>query len=153
MNGGFLASLFFAFPIIFFSCRNNFISIIKVLSERNTKERWREERRSIEQISDYVQEDDIEEKRRKVRLLYTLSTVINLVVIVLIAMFVENIESVFNLVGAISCSAQGILFPLYFYLRLTQMKGKKKKGVYYVSMVVLAVMVPFSIFAVIALYI
>ena len=43
MNGGFLVSLFFAFPIIFFSCRNNFISIIKVITgkEENKERRWR----------------------------------------------------------------------------------------------------------------
>lgn len=56
MNGGFLVSLFFAFSVIFFSCRNNFILIIKLLIEKkdSSGKRWREEHNSIEQISDYV---------------------------------------------------------------------------------------------------
>jgi amino acid permease len=154
MNGGFLLSLFFAFPIIFFSCRNNFISIIKVLTSREGRDRrWRSERNSIEEISDYVQEDDVVEKRRKVRLFYVISTAINILVIVLIAMFVDNIESVFNLVGAVSCSAQSIIFPLYFYLRMIQVKKKKKKAIYYLSIVLLAIMLPFCVFSVVALYI
>lgn len=100
-----------------------------------------------------MREYDVVEKRRKVQLLYALSTMVNILVIMLIAMFVENIESVFNLVGAVSCSAQSILFPLYFYLRMTHVKRKKKKTIYYVSMVVLAIMLPFCLYSVVALYI
>jgi hypothetical protein len=34
MNGGFLISLCFAFPVIFFSCRSNFILIIQILASK-----------------------------------------------------------------------------------------------------------------------
>ena len=35
MNTGFLLSLFFAFPIIFFSCKNNFILIIRLITQNS----------------------------------------------------------------------------------------------------------------------
>jgi amino acid permease len=68
-------------------------------------------------------------------------------------MFVQSIESVFNLVGAISCSAISTLLPLYYYIKLIQKKKKKKRKMYYVSIVMFSIMVPFSVFSVVALYV
>lgn len=67
-------------------------------------------------------------------------------------MFVENIESVFNLVGAVSSSSISIIFPLYFYIRLVQKKTKDKGKMYNISLVLLSISLPFSIFTVLALY-
>lgn len=79
-------------------------------------------------------------------------------------MLVENIESVFNLVGAVSCSSISIIFPLYFYIRLvekkykdktkdkTKEKTKDKTKIYNISVVMLAIMLPFFMFTVVALY-
>lgn len=68
-------------------------------------------------------------------------------------MFVNNIQSVFNLVGAISASAVGFIFPMYFYIKLIYKKNKEKKGIYYFSILLMFLMILFCIFAVIALYI
>lgn len=42
MNGGFLVSVFFSFPVMFFGARNNFINITKmvILSIRGEKEQY-----------------------------------------------------------------------------------------------------------------
>jgi hypothetical protein len=36
INGGFLISVFVAFPIMFFGCRNNFIALIKLAMAKTT---------------------------------------------------------------------------------------------------------------------
>jgi hypothetical protein len=84
---------------------------------------------------------------------YIFYTSVTFIGIVLIAMFVSNIESVFNLVGAISCSSISIIFPLYFYIKLVQKKGKNKTKIYHASIVLLMIMLPLCIFTVVALYI
>lgn len=47
MNIGFLVSVLFAYPIMFFSARNNFIAIVKLFiahyNEKNPKEKEREQ--------------------------------------------------------------------------------------------------------------
>jgi hypothetical protein len=35
MNGGFLISIFFSFPVMFFGARNNFIALCQMFAERN----------------------------------------------------------------------------------------------------------------------
>lgn len=35
MNGGFLISIFFSFPVMFFGARNNFIALIQIIMTRN----------------------------------------------------------------------------------------------------------------------
>ena len=42
MNGGFLCSVFFSFPVMFFGARNNFIALIKMIkmSGKNIKGPW-----------------------------------------------------------------------------------------------------------------
>ena len=37
LNGTFLLSIFFAFPIMFFGCRNNFIALIKLAMSKKDK--------------------------------------------------------------------------------------------------------------------
>lgn len=43
---------------------------------------------------------------------------------VLIAIFVNSLESVFNIVGAISANSIVFILPTLFYFRLVEMKGK-----------------------------
>lgn len=50
INSGFLISIFFAFPIMFFGCRNNFIALIQLImikedAKKSTK--WRENQDNI----------------------------------------------------------------------------------------------------------
>jgi len=37
MNFGFLVSIFFSFPVVFFLSRNNFIVIMKMIFQKDTK--------------------------------------------------------------------------------------------------------------------
>ena len=39
MNGGFLISVFFSFPVMFFGARNNFIALIQMFMTRNKGKR------------------------------------------------------------------------------------------------------------------
>ena len=37
MNAGFLVSVFFSFPVMFFGARNNFIALMKMIALRKNK--------------------------------------------------------------------------------------------------------------------
>jgi hypothetical protein len=73
--------------------------------------------------------------------------------IIVIAMFVNNIQSVFNLLGSISGCGISILLPLYFYVKLIYKKNKEKKTIYFIALVLLFIMSLFSVFTIVALYI
>ncbi len=58
VNCGFLLSVFFAFPIMFFGCRNNFIALMQLLLAKegdDVAKKWRSEGDSAEMISSYIQ--------------------------------------------------------------------------------------------------
>ena len=80
-------------------------------------------------------------------------TLLIYLVIVGVAVGVDDIEVVFNVIGAICSSSIGILLPCYFYFRLVMKKRKSKTVKFYVAVVVFVVMAPYSIFSVVALYI
>lgn len=66
-------------------------------------------------------QDTTDEKNNKI--LYFVYTTIIYLIIISIAMFVTNIQSVFNLTGGISCSSVNFLFPLFFYIQLIYKKN------------------------------
>jgi hypothetical protein len=58
MNIGFLASVFFSFPVMYFGARNNFIAIIKsvVLMARKDKGEYKQvSDDNVEEISSYIE--------------------------------------------------------------------------------------------------
>lgn len=57
MNGGFLISVFFSLPVMFFGARNNFIALIQIIATRKKGQRVVDEnfKDSIHQISSYIE--------------------------------------------------------------------------------------------------
>jgi p-aminobenzoyl-glutamate transporter AbgT len=74
-------------------------------------------------------------------------------VIVGVAMGVEDIQAVFNVVGAICSSSTGVLLPVFLYVRLVVVKKQRKTWKYFIGTAVLAVLIPYCLFSVAALYI
>jgi len=66
---------------------------------------------------------------------------------------VDDVESVFNIIGAICSTSLGMLMPAYFYFGLVLKKKKPLKCIFYLAILMFAIMVPFAIFAVVAQYI
>lgn len=66
---------------------------------------------------------------------------------------VDDIEVVFNFIGAICSSSIGVLLPCAFYFLLVQKKRKLKKMTYFISLGVFMIMLPFAIFSVVAKYV
>lgn len=73
--------------------------------------------------------------------------------IVGVALAVEDIEAVFNVIGAICSTSIAILLPCFFYVRLIIMKKQKKGIKYYVSIVLGCIMGPYALFSIAALYV
>ena len=65
----------------------------------------------------------------------------------------DDIEIVLNVIGAVCSSSIGMLLPCLFYFKLVPRKRKIKKFVYYVSILVFSVMVPFAVFSIVAKYV
>jgi hypothetical protein len=69
-----------------------------------------------------------------------------------VGILVEDIELVFNGIGAICSSSIGMLLPTYFYFTLVIKNKQKRNSNFYLAIGMFVVMVPFAIFAVIAQY-
>ena len=72
-------------------------------------------------------------------------------VINVVAMGVESIESVFKIIGAICSPSVSILMPCFFYFKLIQMRKQPKIVKNYISIASVCIMTPYSIFSMVAL--
>ena len=73
--------------------------------------------------------------------------------IVGVSVGVDNIEAVFNVIGAICSSSIGILLPCFYYFRLIDKKKQPRNIKYYVSFILFLVIAPYALFSIVALYI
>lgn len=73
--------------------------------------------------------------------------------IVGVATGVNDIEAVFNVVGAICSSSIGVLLPTFYYFMLVRKRKTPFTVKYYVAVVIFAVMTPYSLFSVVAHYV
>lgn len=54
MNGGFLVSVFFSFPVMFFGARNNFIAIMKLIILKLKKTQINADLHSQDRLHDQI---------------------------------------------------------------------------------------------------
>lgn len=66
-------------------------------------------------------------------------------------MGLDDIEVVFNAIGAICSTSIALLLPCYFYIRLVKIKEQPINIKYYLSIIIFAIMAPYAIFSIIAL--
>jgi solute carrier family 38 (sodium-coupled neutral amino acid transporter), member 11 len=108
------------FPIQYFSLRNNMISIIKDIK----KVVWRRggKKRQVENYQNTV--------TRKNIFFYTI-TLILYVILIIIAIIVNDLGMVFAIIGAICANAISYILPAMFYIKVR----RKKRGVYTLALV------------------
>lgn len=80
-------------------------------------------------------------------------TVLIYLVVIGVAVGVEDIKPVFNIVGAICSTSIAILLPCLFYFKLIEQQEQRKSWIYYTSIVIFCVMGPYAIFSIVALYV
>ena len=85
-------------------------------------------------------------------MLFYLYTLFVFAVIIGIAISVDDIEIVFNFIGAIASNAIGAILPCMFYYLLVKYKGKKITYRYHLAKVLFYFFIPFGIFSVITKY-
>ena len=74
-------------------------------------------------------------------------------VIVVVSVLVDNIESVFNVVGAVCSTSISTLLPCFFYVKLIKLRKQPITWKYYLSWAIFGIMTPYALFSIIALYI
>ena len=74
-------------------------------------------------------------------------------VILTAALLFNNVQVVFNFIGAVTSSTLNVLLPNYYNVRLININNFRKGWKYYLSLAILVVMVPFCIFQIISLYV
>lgn len=154
INFFFLASIFFAFPILFFGCRNNFIALIKLVLLKDSELKNGRRGDDVEEISSYIRTAvKVEDRRKKARLHFIAYTMGIYMVIIAVSIGVESIESVFNVIGAVCSTSISILLPGFFYVSLTRSRKQPKTFKYYFAIALSCVMGPYAIFSMLALYI
>ena len=72
---------------------------------------------------------------------------------VVASIFLQNIELVFNFLGAVCETMVAVILPCLFYVMLVNREEQKKKFIYYIAILVLVFIIPYSIFSVIASYV
>lgn len=154
MNGGFLISVFFSFPVMFFGARNNFIALGKLVLTKNKKPKIAAENYtdSVQQISSYIEHGTKDERRRKAQIHFYIYTATLYAVAIVIAILVDDIESVFNLVGSVASNAIGFILPCLFYFTLVAYKNKARGIKFHIARFLAFFFIPFGLFAIIAQY-
>ena len=79
-----------------------------------------------------------------------LYTFILYLVVITIAILVDDIEDIFNLVGAIAANALSFILPSLFYVMLVKKKSKKVRIQFYAAQMCFIFFIPFGIFAVVS---
>ena len=72
-------------------------------------------------MSSYVFRNQKQTKKKKARLYFFVYTAILYLIAVGLAIGVDSLEAVFNIIGAISSNSIGILLPCFFYFKLKGM--------------------------------
>lgn len=69
------------------------------------------------------------------------------------ALYLNNIEDVINLVGAICENLIAIILPCTMYFMLLRMQKKKKTVMYYFTIAVVLFIAPYGVFTIVSNYI
>lgn len=153
INISFCLSVYFAFPIMFFAGRNNFIALAKLLLAKREIASPSTGGDELEEISEYLEDRDRVARRRRARVHFVLYTILIYLVVVGVTVGVEDIKPVFNVVGAICSTSIAVLLPCFFYFKLVALKEQPSSWRFYLSKVLFWVMSPYAIFSILALYI
>ena len=132
MNLGYLLSVFFSYTLIFFGCRNNFISIVNTIIFYVKKKRYEEKKKRydqkkkdlIKEIGESLDIDDRQDRKKKALKLFYLYTSIIFLCNIALGILVDSIEDVLNVVGAIGTNTIDLILPVFFYISLVRKKNK-----------------------------
>ena len=72
---------------------------------------------------------------------------------VIASIFLESIELIFNFLGAICETLVEFLLPAIFYVMLILKEEQPKNFIYYFAVGLIIVIIPFSLFSVVASYV
>ena len=92
------------------------------------------------------------ELQRKTYKQFLMWTVVIYLVIAVVGITAPSIESVFNIVGSISGTSLSILMPCFLYVSLVTRKNKQPNYKFYVAWTLVAIMLPYSFFAIVTKY-
>ena len=92
-------------------------------------------------------------KTKRARIHFIVFTTILYLIIVGVALGIDNLLAVFNILGAVSSNSIGILLPCFFYFRLIQIHKCPKSWKYYLAIITFSIMIPYALFSIIALYV
>jgi amino acid permease len=157
INVCFLLSIACAYALMFFGCRNNCIAILNLVGRSVGKDNYGKVD-SDGVISEELYLEATASKSRKERLKrknlqFYVTTLAIHVAVSTIAVFLNNIEDILNLIGAICENLIAIILPCLFYAMLLRKQRKPRTRTYYFTIAVVAVITPYGLFTIVANYI
>lgn len=81
--------------------------------------------------------------------MFIIYTIALYLISIVIAVAVDDIGAVFNVLGSFPSNWIVFIFPNLFYVKLVQLKKKPKTKKYYISWFLILFFLPFGVFAVI----
>lgn len=80
--------------------------------------------------------------------MFVIKTLCLYITTIIIGIFVNSLQSVFNVVGSISTNSIVFILPCLFYFRLVEIKGKHKRLRYYLAKGMFLLFIFFSMFSI-----
>ncbi|CAD8060629.1 unnamed protein product [Paramecium primaurelia] len=126
LNLTFVFSTTLTLPVIFFGGRNNFIQMIKQFTE-NKKVNIQAKKKLLDDQQTEQYYKDLLQFRKKSQAIRFYGISITLFILLAIgAVFIKNLGTVYNLLGAIACNAIQLGLPTLFYVFLVKQVKKMK---------------------------
>lgn len=86
-------------------------------------------------------------------MIFYISTLGLHLVISIISVFLNSIEDILNLIGAICENLIAIILPCIFYFMLIKKQNKPKRGLYYFTIILVCIIAPYGVFTIVANYV
>jgi amino acid permease len=122
-------------------------------NDEGSQKRWRDDSEKVEQISSYIQSEDKAYRKKRANKLFYVYTFAIFAVVVIAGVLLDDIEAVFNIIGAVCSTSISALLPCFFYFILVVKKKKQRNFKFFAAIVAFCIMAPFAIFSVVAKYI
>ncbi len=123
MNISYLLSILFNVVLMFFTCKNNFISIFNIIRKRNKKNKKKKGQLINGSDERNDEEDDDTSSNREEKIVqankeYKIFTVILYGIFVISSLFLDQLQYLFSFLGAVCSTTMVILLPCLFYVML-----------------------------------
>ncbi|CAD8146330.1 unnamed protein product [Paramecium octaurelia] len=126
LNLSFVFSTTLTLPVIFFGGRNNFIQMIKQFTENKKVNILAKKKLLDSQQNEQYYKELLQFRKKSQAIRFYGISILLFILLAIGAVFIQNLGTVYNLLGAIACNAIQLGLPTLFYVFLVKQVKKMK---------------------------